>query len=298
MEHVLVHLFNLLRTLLARAARRIRRRLRRLHKDHWVEVPAKIDVVSVVDWPEPCEFIKTYFGVLTYFYRNPDLHTGDYEVEFADRWQAQSWANQFKGLHVMVRVNPRDPDDSVMLHLPALPRLRARPLVAPTRPASLEAPKSVILRALSPGQKTWAENCRLLSAAGVGASAVVLSLNIASGGRARSDALFWLGGCLLTLALCSSGVLSLCSTTERSLRAVRRLHGAWVPPRLVRLLIASGVILAGLVLYSGDRTQLYTEARSIIGAHLPYLVALWGFLVSWALHDSVLRSQRNVAAHS
>jgi len=129
MEHLVIILVDMLRTAFGKAVRALRRRIRKLFKQHWLEVPARIEVVSVVDLPEPSHFIKTYVGILTYFYRNPDLHAGDYKAEFDTESQAQWWVQQFKGRRVNVYVNPRDPDDSVLLRLPSVPARNFSPRV-------------------------------------------------------------------------------------------------------------------------------------------------------------------------
>jgi hypothetical protein len=294
-EHLFHLLFNLLRTKLGKGIRQLRRKLRKLRKHHWIEVPAKIDVVSVAVWVEPLEFIRTYMGTLTYFYRNPDLHTGDYSVEFDDEWQARAWVSQFKGLQVKVRVNPRDPDDSVLLELPIRHPVYIRPPAPPI--LSGPSPKPVTIRALSSSQKRWAENTRLISIAGIGASLVVLGLSITSGGHAHSRALFWFGGCLLTAVVVSLGISSLAVTTEGTLRSASRFYALWCARKTSWFLISSGAVLFILFLYSMDRMQFPAESRAKIGVHIPYIAASWGFLVSWALHNAILRSQQDVAAH-
>jgi hypothetical protein len=294
-EHIFLELLKLLWAMLGKGIRQLRRKLRKLFKHHWIEVPAKIDVVSVAVWDEPRKYIRTYIGILTYFYRNPDLHTGDYTVEFDDEWQARAWVSQFKGLHVRVRVNPRDPDDSVLLELP----IRDLVYVRPPAPQTLSAPspKPVTIRALSSSQKMLAENTRLISLAGIGASLVVLGLSIASGGHAYSRSLFWFGGCLLTTVVASLGISSLAVTTEGTLRSASRFYALWCARKTSWFLICSGAVLFILFLYSMDRMQFPAESRAKIGVHIPYIAAFWGFLVSWALHNAILRSQQEVATH-
>jgi hypothetical protein len=84
----------------------------------WPAVSATIEVVSVVEQVTNTGKgdIVSYLASLTYFYRNPDLQTGDYCREFnADEdADAQAWANSYKGSSVIVHVDPRDPTRSVL----------------------------------------------------------------------------------------------------------------------------------------------------------------------------------------
>jgi hypothetical protein len=58
--------------------------------------------------------IVGYLATLTYFYRNPDLQTGDYCRMFDTKEEGEAWAASFKGRTVFVHVNPRDPSQSVL----------------------------------------------------------------------------------------------------------------------------------------------------------------------------------------
>ena len=295
MEHLVIILVNMIRTGLGKAVRALRRRLRKLFKQHWPEVPARIEVVSVFDLPEPSHFIKTYVGILTYFYRNPDLHTGDYKAEFDTESQAQWWVQQFKGRRVNVRVNPRNLDDSVLLQLPFVParKIGQRVPALPVR----HAPRPVKVEPLSPGQRTLAEYSQLVSMAGLGATLVVLCLSIATGTRTRSQALWWLGGALLAAMLVSLVALSIRVTKKHSFRTLKRFYALWSPARTRRVLALTGPVLAVVFLLSIDRTQIPAQRRAMFGTHLPYFAAAWGFLTSWAMHTAILRSQQNVNAH-
>jgi hypothetical protein len=85
---------------------------------NWPTVSATIDIVSVVEQVESTGRgdIVSYLAMLTYFYRNPELQTGDYSRLFnqEEEADAQAWANSYKGSTVMVRVDPRDPSRSVL----------------------------------------------------------------------------------------------------------------------------------------------------------------------------------------
>lgn len=91
--------------------------LRGIRGKGWAKAPATIDVVTVIDqtWrDEYGEHVVGYLATLTYFYRNPDLQTGDYCRDFLDEAEAQAWATSYKGKTVMVHVDPRDPSQSVL----------------------------------------------------------------------------------------------------------------------------------------------------------------------------------------
>jgi hypothetical protein len=85
---------------------------------HWPEVSATIEIVSVVKQVTQTGKgdIVSYLASLTYFYRNPDLQTGDYCREFKadEEADAQAWANSYKGSSVLVHVDPHDPSRSVL----------------------------------------------------------------------------------------------------------------------------------------------------------------------------------------
>ena len=83
----------------------------------WATVSAVIDVVSVapdIAQSEYGEHVVGYLATLTYFYRTPELQTGEYSRRFSTESEAQEWAALYKGRSVMVHVNPRDNADSVL----------------------------------------------------------------------------------------------------------------------------------------------------------------------------------------
>jgi Protein of unknown function (DUF3592) len=84
----------------------------------WPAVSAIIDIVSVVRQTEQTGKgeIVSYLAMLTYFYRNPELQTGDYSRLFNsdEEADAQAWAASYKGCTVTVHVDPRDPSHSVL----------------------------------------------------------------------------------------------------------------------------------------------------------------------------------------
>ena len=84
----------------------------------WPTIEATIDIVTVVrqaDQSGRAE-IFSYLATLTYFYRNPDLQTGEYCRIFHgdEEADAPAWADSYKGSTVMIHVDPRDPTRSVL----------------------------------------------------------------------------------------------------------------------------------------------------------------------------------------
>jgi hypothetical protein len=84
----------------------------------WATVEASIDVVSVAPQMDTTqygqEYVVGYVATLTYFYRNPELQTGDYSRRFVHEKDAQAWAERYKGTTTMVHVDPHDPSRSVL----------------------------------------------------------------------------------------------------------------------------------------------------------------------------------------
>jgi hypothetical protein len=84
----------------------------------WCPVSASVDVVSVVPQTEPIRGhaveIVGYLVTLTYFYRNPELQTGDYSRRFDKKKDAQAWAASIKGRTITVPVDPDDPSHSAL----------------------------------------------------------------------------------------------------------------------------------------------------------------------------------------
>jgi len=122
---------------------------------------------------------------------------------------------------------------------------------------------------LSLGRRALAEYSQLVSLAGFGATLVVLCLSIATGTRARSQALWWLGGALLVTMLVSIVTLSIRVTKKHSIRMLRRFYASWSPGRTKAFLAVTGPILGAVFLLVMDK-QIPSQTRAMLGMHLPW----------------------------
>ena len=84
----------------------------------WPAVSAVVDLVDVVEQRQATGKgdIVYYLATLTYFYRNPELQTGDYSRLFSydEEDDANAWAASYKGSSVKVHIDPRDPSRSLL----------------------------------------------------------------------------------------------------------------------------------------------------------------------------------------
>ena len=103
--------------ILARHGKSWAQRLAGVRGRDWPTVSALVDLVTVVEQTADAghgEHTIGYLAALTYFYRNPELQTGDYCCMFSTKEEGDRWAASFKGRNVMVHVDPRDPSRSVL----------------------------------------------------------------------------------------------------------------------------------------------------------------------------------------
>jgi len=84
----------------------------------WPAVSATVEMADVIEQRQATGKgdIVYYLATLTYFYRNPELQTGDYSRLFSydEEDDAKAWAASYKGSSVMVHIDPRNPARSVL----------------------------------------------------------------------------------------------------------------------------------------------------------------------------------------
>ena len=94
--------------------------IKRTRGRNWPTARAVVEIVSVsfvedsIPSPKPTLDDSYYRATLTYFYNSPERQMGDYSRTFADKQEAEAWANSYKGATVNIHVDPRDPTRSVL----------------------------------------------------------------------------------------------------------------------------------------------------------------------------------------
>jgi hypothetical protein len=271
---------------------------------HWPAYPAVIDVVSVAARKNR-EKKQVYPAVLTYFYRHPELQSGEYEREFTLQEAAVRWAAQFKGHTVMVHVNPANAADSVLFDADL------EGVTATTAASAEAAVQQEATPQLSHSTLLIASVGEIVSVAGLAISLVMLGVTAARGSREThhggmgSDPFSlleplatqwttWVGLALLAAA----GVLALLvrarAKSDDPQGSFWRSYQHWSPAWTRWLVQGFGGLVSIPWLLDVFRAQLpglTGEAMKHLGPYLPYLVAAWFFLALAAFHGAVLRSQ-------
>ena len=82
----------------------------------WRTTSAVVDIVSVSEEYGSGGETIGYLCTLTYFYRNPELQSGEYCRSFPtdEKADAEAWAASYKGTSVPIHVDPRDPTRSIL----------------------------------------------------------------------------------------------------------------------------------------------------------------------------------------
>lgn len=281
--------------------RKIRVRAKARAGSDWPTVSAVIDVVSVSAKTVVQDGVG-YVASLTYFYRNPELQTGDYRREFAGKEEARRWSSQFKGCSVFVHVDPRDPANSVLLdkdlagldlHQPFRTETRLAATAFKTaEPLPVAAPQI-----LSPGYRLLCGLAELVSTAGLATCAVLLAISLMRGGRDRPHAFYWVGGAMLASSLAATLVVYIHLMRSEQGRWLLKAHKRWAPAWMrwsLRVTAAFvGFILPGLRLFR-EALPFLGPLMNTLAPYAAYVLFGWIFLVSAAFQGAILRSQEEM----
>jgi len=258
----------------------------------WPTVSATIEVVSAVEQIRESRYGDTettgYVATLSYFYRNPELQMGEYSRNFPLRTSAQRWAEQFKGRQVLVRVNPKDPADSVLLDadLEGLSPAAARSLEETVR---LEG-----LPRLKPGYLLLAGVSEIVAFAGLALSVVGLAVSIRTGSVHWPIWVYWMGGAMIVFNGLSGWIVSYKADDSSSFQSFRKAYKLWCPAWMRWSVTVSGSLLSALWFVTAIAPDLPASVQHLMAWIAPrvlWLVACWLFLCSAAMETAVLRAQ-------
>ena len=277
---------------LSRGWRQWRRGAKARKARQWPDTPAVIEVVSFTA-RQNSEKKHVFVAVLTYFYRLPELQSGDYEREFlSSNDAARQWAEQFKGRTVMVHVNPANPTDSVLLDAD-LEGVTAVPAMTVEEAVSKE-----IMPALPHSALVLSSLGELASLAGLAFSAVLLAVRIVHRDAAKhlqtlgQEGSTW--AVLLLLAVAAITAWRVATRRVDGGTTVWKVSRPWYPVWARWLVQGTGGLIGIPWIFDAFRVGL----PRILGAwfehltpYLPYLIACWCFLALSAFHGAVLRSQ-------
>lgn len=259
----------------------------------WPVVPATIDVVSVVERGEEGKKTYVFVATLTFFYRNPELQAGEYERVFPLESAARMWVEQFKGKQILVHVNPRRPEQSVLLDddLEAITEQRA--------PDEEEAIRSERIPELKRGYLVLSGISELMSIVGFAGSLVLLSMNLAAGNRHTPVWLLVAGVAMLAMVFISHWLVTISVQGEGS-GSFLHFYTMWCPAWMRWGTKASGAVIGAVWLIFIFRADLPAAAQPWvhrIDPAIPYAWGCWGFLSMAAFHAAVLHSQELVRRH-
>jgi hypothetical protein len=280
-----------------RARWRQKTRERLVH--NWPSITATIEVTTANNY----ELMKKppfYVATLTYFYRNPDLQSGDYKRQFGVKEQAKAWAAQFKGRTVLVHVNPNDPSDSVLLErdLAGNDLVMHLPAPAPTEDW-LTVP-----HVISPGFRMLCAISEIVGLSGLATSLVMLGASIATHGKLSPREYFWMGGFMLAFCFLSAIAIVVHLRRTEEGRWLLRSYKEWCPGWMRWALNLTGGVGAFAPLshlfnlfdifgHLGRYLAHQPWAQALI-PHLPYAVGCWVFFVTTAFLAAILRSQEEL----
>ena len=276
-----------------------KRRARERLVHNWSTITATIEVTTAVNY----ELMKKppfYVATLTYFYRNPDLQTGDYKRQFGVKDQAKAWAAQFKGRTVLVHVNPNDPSDSVLLERD----LAGNDLVTHVPAAPPSENWQAMPQVISPGFRLLCAVAEVVGLAGLATSAVMLTVSIATHGKLSLRGFLWIGGFMLAWCWLSAIAMAVRLGRTEEGRWLMRSYKQWCPGWMRWSLNFTGSVSAFAPLMHvlnlfdvSVHLAHYFEHQPwahAIAPHLPYAIGCWIFFVSTAFLAAILRSQEEL----
>jgi hypothetical protein len=283
--------------------RKIRVRAKARTGSGWPTVSAVIDVVSV-SAKTVVQGGVDFVASLTYFYRNPELQTGDYRREFASKEEAKEWVSQFKGGSVFVHVDPRDPTNSVLLDKDLAGLDIDKPYRA-TTPKAAPIQADVLLsdqvpQILSSGYRLLCGLAELVSTAGLAACAILLIVSLATHGRHRPHSFYWICGAMLASSLVATLVVYIHLMRSEQGRWLLKAHRRWAPAWMRWSLRVTAVfvtfVLPGLHLFREALQPFLGPLMNTLAPYGPYILLGWIFLVSAAFQGAILRSQEEMGA--
>jgi len=237
--------------------------------------------------------MQKFAGVLTYFYRNPELQVGEYERMFPSKPEAERWVEQFRHRTVMVHVNPARPRDSCVLDSDLEGLDLHLPQSAETAAAVTPSP---LIGATYRSLCAFGE---IVSTAGIAACAVLLAVRLVTHTNEPPSLFYWLGGAMFAFsAICAIAVWLHLKNDEAG-KAFLHTLPQWSPAWLRWSLKVSGLLLGLLPFVHSFSPSSFSFLRPFfkgIAPSLPYLVGCWGFLVTAAFHAAILRSQEEIRA--
>jgi hypothetical protein len=251
---------------------------------HWPEMPASIDVVSVVEREEE-NHTTTYVATLTYFYRNPDLQMGEYERVFPLKAAAESWVEQFKARQIMVRVDPRRPERSI------LPDSIVKSATIREAPSLEEALRMEKIPELPGRYRLLSGICELIGSVGLISCVAMLLVCVLRGGKGFPSWALWSAGGALAFTFVSIWIVDLRFNDETEYGDFLRKSSVWCPGWMRwGLKISGGVFTLYWFLARIDPVLL---RRLLMGTDpfMPYVWLAWGFLITTGFHAAIVRSQ-------
>ncbi len=261
---------------------------RRKAAAQWPAIPATIEVVSVVESQDNEGNVLTYLATLTYFYRNPDLQMGEYVRPFPAKQAAAQWVNQFKDRETMVRVNPQNPQESVLLDA------EVNGLTTRAAPGLEEALRMEKIPRLPERYTTISAIAEMVGVIGCVASLILFAASLEKGGVRPPQWMIWTGVAMLASMAIAFFVVLLRAEDEEAYRSFAKTYILWCPAWMRWVLNTSGTVSLIVWFVSRIDSGLVRYWLAATASVIPYLWFGWGFLLATAFHHAVVQSQRRV----